>query len=190
MRALAVLALLATPAAAQDVRPADIERLAYLTEHFGAAMREAMEGGTAADVEALREAMSGPAPGGVDPSGDWDCRTIKIGGISPLVVYTPFRCRITEVEQGLWEIEKITGSQRLSGRIEATQAGLVYTGVGFVGDRPATDYAGLPDTPEPVEPNQTYAQVGILEMASSDRGRLLLPAPILESRFDVIALTR
>ena len=187
---LALAPTLVLPAAAQDVRPADMERLAYQTEHFGAAMREALEGGSAADVEALRVALSGPAPGGIDPSGEWSCRTIKIGGLVSLVVYTPFRCRIAEIEPGLWQIDKLTGSQRLSGRIEATQAGLVYTGVGFVGERPATDYAGLPDTQEPVEPGQTHAQVGLLEMASPERGRLLLPAPVLESRFDVIELTR
>ena len=186
----ALLILAAGAAPAQDVRPADMERLAYTDEHFGRAMRQAMAGGTAADVESLRQALSGSATGGIDPAGDWTCRTIKIGGMAPLIVYGPFRCRIGTVEPGIWQIDKVTGSQRLSGRIEATQAGLVYTGVGFVGDAPATDYAGLPDTPDPVEPNQTYAQVGLLEMTSPDQGRLLLPAPILESRFDVLELTR
>ena len=191
MRALALSALLvALPVAAQDIRPADMERLSYLTEHFGAAMRQAMEGGAPADVEALREALAGAPDGRVDPSGDWDCRTIKIGGVSPLVVYQPFRCRLSPDGPGAWTIEKLTGSQRLSGRIEATQGGTVYTGVGFVGDAPATDYAGLPADRTVVEPGQTHGQVGLLEMAAPDRGRLLLPAPVLESRFDILVLTR
>ena len=190
IRAALILATLALPAAAQDVRPADMERLAYLTEHFGTAMRQAMRGGTPEDVEALRQALSGAERGDVDPAGDWDCRTIKMGGIAPLAVYTPFRCRIAADGPGAWRIEKLTGSQRLSGRIEATQGGTVYTGVGYVGDAPATDYAGLPDTQDPVEPGQTHAQVGLVEMVSPDRGRILLPAPILESRFDVLELTR
>ena len=190
IRAVFLLIALALPAAAQDVRPADMERLAYLTEHFGTAMRQAMRGGSAEDVEALRAALSGRERGDIDPAGDWDCRTIKIGGIVPLAVYRPFRCRITADGPGAWRIEKLTGSQRLSGRIEATQGGTVYTGVGFVGDAPATDYAGLPPMQDPVEPGQTHAQVGLLEMVAPDRGRILLPAPILESRFNVLELTR
>ena len=186
----ALIAAPVIPAAAQDVRPADMERLAYLTEHFGTAMRQAMEGGAPEDVEALRQALAGSPDGRADPAGEWECRTIKIGGTSALVVYQPFRCRITPDGPGAWRIEKLTGSQRLSGRIEATQGGTVYIGVGFVGDAPATDYAGLPGGQEPVEPGQTHAQVGLLEMAGPDRGRILLPAPVLESRFDILALTR
>ena len=53
------------------------------------------------------------------------------------------------------------------------------------------DYAGLPpDDQSPVEPGQTHAQVGHFEQVSPDHARLMLPDPILESRFDILWLTR
>jgi hypothetical protein len=63
--------------------------------------------------------------------------------------------------------------------------------VGYVDAGPATDYAGLPATDQtPVEPGQTVAQVGLFEMTSGARARLLLPSPLLESGFDILSLTR
>ena len=48
-------------------------------------------------------------------TGNWQCRTIKAGGISPLVVYDWFKCRVTDDGSG-WMLEKISGSQRTKGR--------------------------------------------------------------------------
>lgn len=169
----------------------DAERLDRLDAAFGAAMREAMSGGGEGDLARLAEAMAGvPAEPG-DLGGDWSCRWIKLGGVSPLVVYPPFRCRMAPAAGG-WAIEKISGSQRFRGRIAPDPEGRwIYAGVAHVGAEPAVAYGDLPDEGlGPVEPNQTVAQVGIFEAVSPGRARLLLPLPVLESRFDVIELSR
>jgi hypothetical protein len=172
------------------VRPADLPRLESADAALGRALAGALAEGAPADVAVLAEAMRG-APGPLDPAGDWSCRVLKLGGLLPLTVYAPFRCRIAAEGEGLWRLDKITGSQRLSGTIAAADGPALYTGVGFVEGGPATDYAGLPaDDQEPVEPGQTHAQVGFFEQPSPRSARLMLPSPILESHFDILWLTR
>ncbi|GGL75093.1 DUF4893 domain-containing protein [Wenxinia marina] len=190
IRPLALALLLAAPATAQDVRPADRERLDGWLGHFGDAVKQAYAGGDPADLDQLRQAMDGE-PGPLLPEGDWACRTMKLGEILPITVYTDFRCRITAAGDGTWRLEKLTGSQRTTGTITQTDEGALYLGVGYVAGGPAVDYAGLPpDSQEPVEPGQTHAQVGWFEQTAPDEARLLLPDPILESRFDILWLTR
>jgi hypothetical protein len=190
VRLLALFFILALPAVAQDVRPADLGRLAELRGILlGAPGMRAQDEGDPADVAILREALAG-LPGALAPEGDWNCRTLKLGGGLALVVYGNFRCRIT-VEGAGWRLEKLTGSQRTQGLITLRDGEAFYLGVGYVSGGPATDYAGLPpDSQTPVEPGQTHAQVGIFEQMGADRARLLLPAPILESEFDILYLTR
>lgn len=50
-----------------------------------------------------------------DPTGDWRCRTLKLGKSAGLVVYGWFRCRIVDDGAG-WRLDKLNGSQRVSGR--------------------------------------------------------------------------
>ena len=190
MRLLALALLtLAGPVAAQEIRPADTARLDAYDSHLGAALAEALNGGAAGDVQLLGQAMAGE-PGPMAPEGDWSCRTIKMGELSALVVYSPFRCRITAEGDG-WRLEKLTGSQRTAGHIAGGDAPGLYLGVGYVEGGPAVDYAGLPpDDQTPVEPGQTHAQVGRFEQVSPGQARLMLPDPILESRFDILWLTR
>lgn len=195
-RALALASLvLAAPVAAQDtasLRPADEARMAALDAHFGAAMRQALADGTAEDIAVLAQAMAGAAGPVSGLAGEWRCRTLKLGEISPLVVYGNFDCRITEAEPGRWEMQKLTGSQRTKGAIVAGPDGtLTYYGVGYVAGGPAVDYTGLPrDDQTAVEPGQTVAQPGIVEQVSETHARVLFPDPILESRFDILYLTR
>ncbi|SHI80026.1 DUF4893 domain-containing protein [Wenxinia saemankumensis] len=187
--ALVALALVAAPVAAQELRPADAGRLAGWETSLGAALHGALAAGAPADVELLVESLSG-VPGEIAPEGDWSCRTIKMGELSDLVVYAPFACRITAGEGG-WRLEKLTGSQRMGGTIHAGEVPALYTGTAWVDGGPATDYAGLPPEDQtPVEPGQTVAQVGWFEQAGPGQARLLLPDPILESRFDILWLTR
>ena len=194
IRALAICVAMALPAAAQDVRPADAPRLADLDAHFGLAVRAALAAGTRDDVLLLVDVMRGsPVRSDVDIDGDWACRTIKLGGLTALTVNADFRCRITAAGDELWRLEKTTGSQRTVGTLSrlGSFGSFVYLGTGHVGAKPATGYASLPpDDQTPVEPNQTHAQVGVLEVVGTNAARLLLPAPILESRFDILALTR
>lgn len=192
MRAVLAAALVAAvPAGAETpMRPPDMGRILAIDESFGIAMREALATGSAKDAAILALALSG-RPGEIAPEGEWACRTIKLGGQPALTVYGNFRCRITPEEDGGWRIVKETGSQLFDGMFWPEDAGAVFLGVAYVAGGPATDYAGLPPMDQtPVEPGQTVAQVGVFEQMGPDRARLLLPAPILESLFDIIYFTR
>lgn len=187
----AFLLALATPLAAQEVRPADLPRLEALDAVLGNALRRAFAGGAPADAALLAQALAGE-PGPLDPKGGWSCRTLKLGGLLPLTVYQPFRCRIAPgPAPGTWTLEKLSGSQRLSGTLTDQGTIAVYTGVGFVDGGPSASYDALPpDDQTPQEPGQTHAQVGVFEQASPSQARLLLPAPLFESDFDILWLTR
>ncbi|NAZ35960.1 DUF4893 domain-containing protein [Rubellimicrobium sp. CFH 75288] len=200
MRHAAVLCLalwaLALPLAAQPhppgLRPADTERWEAFDAHLGRALRQALAAGDPADIAVLTDALAG-TPDLIRPEGEWSCRTIKMGGLVPLTVYGAFRCRVTADGPDRWRIEKLTGSQRLVGHLLAGDGGLsaAYLGVGFVAGGPAMPYAKLPPADQtPQEPGQTIAQVGLWEQPSPDRARLLMPAPLLESEFDLLVLSR
>ena len=192
MRRLLILLCAALPAvtAAQDIRPADEARMFGWEALMGRALKGALGGGAPQDVAVLTEALSG-LPDAIAPEGDWNCRTIKMGGGLPLVVYGNFRCRITEAGPGRWRLQKLTGSQFTQGEIVFVEGDAFYFGTGYVSGGPATDYAGLPpDDQTPVDPGQTVAEPGYFEQMGPDRARLLLPDPILESDFDILYLTR
>ena len=176
--------------AAPELRAADLDRLERYEGAAGDGLLNALSTGTDADLETLTRALSGkPLPPA--PSGDWNCRTIKLGGPSRLVVYTDFTCRIRAVGPTEWTFEKLTGSQRSKGHIAFHEGRAVYRGVGFVGsDAPAVDYAELPTGQAAVEPNQTIPQVAIFEQTSDTSARLTFPYPLIESTFDILYLTR
>ena len=187
---LALLALLAAPASA-EVRDADQPRLQAFDAIFGRAIREALEGGAREDVSVLTEALSGEPMAGTVGVGDWKCRTIKMGGLVPLVSYQDFDCVITRDEAAqTYTLEKLTGSQRTIGTLTPRAQDMLYTGVGYVGATPAATYGDLPDEQATLEPGQTHPQVGYFEQMSETRARLMLPAPLLESHFDILYLTR
>lgn len=192
IRAVLGALMLAGAAQAEPVtlRPDDTARLAALDAHFGTALREAFAGGAPADLATLGAAMAGtPLPPdqalAILP-GDWSCQVIKIGGISPLVIYPPFRC--TAGTDG--RFDKITGSQRKTGKIKRDGDALIYTGTGYVeGDMPRP-YAELPAMVAATDTPQLMPEVGVVEMTTPSQGRILFPAPYLESRFDVLVLMR
>ncbi|MEH6647857.1 DUF4893 domain-containing protein, partial [Sulfitobacter sp.] len=80
--------LVAEAATAQEIRPQEQARLDRFERIVGTAMLEALAGDTAQDVAALTTALSGKPQVAFDPSlqGDWRCRTMKLGGLSELVV--------------------------------------------------------------------------------------------------------
>ncbi|CAM4303135.1 DUF4893 domain-containing protein [Palleronia rufa] len=181
---------IAAPAvAAPDIRAADLDRLQRFDEAAGAAILGALAGGATGDVAILTDALSGTAQPPA-PDGDWACRTIKMGGITDLVVYTPFRCRIVQLSATEWRFEKLTGSQLTRGTIAFHEGRAIYRGVGYVKGGPAYDYADLPAGSDPIEPGQTVPEVAVFEQTGPDRARLLFPYPVLESRFDILVLTR
>ena len=187
---LAVLSLCALPVLGQELRPVDRPRIEMFDALLGRALAGAFAGASAEEAGVLAEALRG-APGAVDPEGDWACRVIKLGGLLPVSVYPPFRCRIAGAGQGAWRIEKLTGSQRLEGVIRLEEGGAVYLGTGFVDGGPAQPYEAFPaDEQVAVEPGQTYPQVGLFEQAGEGQARLWLPQPMFESDFDLLWLTR
>ena len=190
LTALALCAALTGPALAQDtLRPEDAARLEGYSSSLGQSLIEALAGGSSADVSALTNALSGQPDVAFDESlaGNWKCRTIKMGGIGPLVVYTPFDC-VFEIAAGGFTFEKLSGSQRTKGSIQLRDGRAIYVGVGFVAGQNPPAYADLPA--DFTSDGTIQTQVAVFERISPTRARLLFPSPAVESDFDILELTR
>ena len=190
--AIASLLFVATAANAgwqEQASRFDAQRLSRLDESRAKGLDEASRGAPAADLAVIHSVLDAEA---VDASssplgGNWRCRTIKLGGITPDVVYGWFRCRIS-LKGGAPYFEKLTGSQRTSGFLYPQGGGFVYLGASYVTGEPPHRYsgngaeAGAGATPDD--------QIGLLSRLADGRARLELPYPRLESTFDVIELRR
>ncbi len=189
--ALTSMGVAITSVAAADWReiaaPPDVSRLERFTESWTLARREA-EGGDAADIAIADGLMD--APVGLDGppvTGNWKCRIIKVGGISPIVVYGWFNCRISIVSGELF-FEKLTGSQRLRGHMYADGNGFVLLASGYVADEPPGNYGGRGDhLGSDMAPTN---QVAIVSRLADGRLRMGFPFPALESTFDIIEMKR
>src|SRR5689334_13046158 len=139
------LGLIATPAFAgwQDTASAfDANRLAKLSESKAKGLEEAEHGASASDLAIIHGVLDAPPAQGGALAGNWRCRTIKLGGMTPDVIYSWFRCRITD-EGGTMHFAKISGSQRTSGTLYPDQSGAhVYLGASNVSNEPAHHYSG------------------------------------------------
>lgn len=188
LRAACLMIALATPAMA-EIRPQEATRLAAMDATLGAALRQAMAGGRRGDVDLLQEALEGlPYPAlRTTLEGDWKCRTIKLGGLTDLTAYAPFDCRFTADGDG-FIFEKLTGSQRTKGRVSLMDGQMIYLGVGYVAEAAPMDYDALP--PGDFGDGEIQPQVAVVEQPDPDRARLMFPAPITESTFDLLYLTR
>jgi len=166
--------------------PYDAQRLSRLDEARAKAMQEASAG---SDMDVIAPVMNaqGAMPDTRDLVGSWRCRTIKLGGITPSVVYSWFSCRISE-RGGLLYLQKTSGSQRTSGFLYPGDGGLVYLGASTVNGEKPHAYsgngasAGAPATPDD--------QIGLLTMIGPNHARLEMPYPVLESTMDVLELQR
>ena len=158
-------------------------RLAGFDASMAEALAQARTGGTPEDVAVLDAALAGtplPLAEGFDPVGSWKCRTIKVGGGLPLVVYPWFKCRITDDGAG-WMLEKLTGSQRTRGMFYTLSATrLAYLGGGYVAGEPPRAYGAMP----------AEDQVAVVERRAENRIILMFPAPHYESKLDVMVLER
>jgi Domain of unknown function (DUF4893) len=190
--ATAAFVFVATDASAgwQDVASkADQQRLASLGDAKQKGLAEAHAGAGAGDASAIDSALGAEshAPSAGEIVGSWRCRTIKLGGRTPYVVYSWFNCRISNRGGGLY-FEKTSGSQRTNGFLYPGDGGFVYLGASSVTGEPPHAYsgsgasAGASATPDD--------QIGILTAISANHARLELPYPVLESTFDVIELKR
>lgn len=160
----------------------DKGRLAAFEETRRTAIAAARKGGEAGEVEVLDKILSGePQPIlGEDLRGTYRCRTIKMDGILPLVVYDWFQCRIDEDDLG-YRLVKTSGSQRLSGHfVDDAETRLAYYGAGHYSDEKPKAYGADPERDE----------VGYLFKVGAKRYRLEFPLPKLESRFDILELER
>jgi hypothetical protein len=113
------------------------------------------------------------------PDGRYRCRTIKLGGLLPLVIYNYFDCA---VHDNGTTIEKLTGSQRFIGSLTPSGDAMFYAGALHYGDEQPMAYGTDPDRD----------QVGCIVRISGEdeKYRLEMPAPRRESTHDVIELVR
>ncbi len=165
------------------ITPDDAARLAQFDTVKAATVAEARAKGAPADVKVLDAALAGTplkTEDGFDATGKWKCRTIKLGGGLPLVVYQPFKCVISDDGAG-WFLKKVSGSQRTQGRFYTDSATrMIYLGAGHIWDEPPRKYG------EKAEENQ----VAVVERLGKDRLVLQFPKPVLESDFDLLVLER
>ncbi|GLS28694.1 protein of unknown function [Mesorhizobium albiziae] len=163
------------------ITPADDARLKKYNETRKEALAEA-RAGYAREVAVLDEVVARPvlAFGGFDMTGNWQCRTIKAGGISPLIVYDWFKCRVTDDGSG-WMLEKISGSQRTKGRFFTdNDKRLTYLGSSFIAGQKPKKYGSGPQTD----------QVGYAFRTGPKEWRIEFPAPHYESKLDILEFRR
>jgi hypothetical protein len=182
--------LAAAPLNAQTpLRAEDAARLDRFSETAGQALLEAFSSGTSNDTSSLANALSGTPQVAFDPSlsGDWKCRTMKLGHLTGLTVYTNFKCRFT-IQQDGFLFEKLTGSQRTKGKITYRDGRAIYVGMGYVADTTPPEYANLPSDFR--SDGRIQTNVAVFERVSETRARMMFPAPAVESDFDILELTR
>jgi hypothetical protein len=162
--------------------PADKVRLANYGEVRKAAVAEAKAGGAPADVMTLDAILAKPLVSfqGFDMTGNWQCRTVKLGGLSALLIYDWFKCRVTDDGSG-WVLEKISGSQRTKGRFyDDNEKRLIYLGSFFIDG----------GTPNPYGSGLESDQVGYAFRSGPAEWRIELPSPYYESKLDILEFKR
>jgi hypothetical protein len=182
LNAILVAAAILTPVAAQagwreEASSFDQSRLARLGEARERGLSES--GGAAQDV------LGATATGG-SLVGSYRCRTIKLGGMTPQMQYSWFRCRIFEAG-GMLRFEKTSGSQRMGGTLYPDGDGYVYLGASWVkGEHPHRYSGNGASVGARATPDD---QIGKMT-AISGGARLEMPFPVQESVFDVVELRR
>jgi hypothetical protein len=179
--------MLATPALATGeieslITQADRERLANYETTRTQALKEAHERPADADTAILDKVVSAPhlSWSSFDTTGDWQCRTIKTGGLSQLIIYGWFKCRVSDDGSG-WTLTKLTGSQKTKGRFFTdSDTRVTYLGSFAVNDDPFPKYGAGPETD----------QVGYAFRMSDTSWRIEFPAPYYESKMDILEFRR
>jgi hypothetical protein len=168
-----------SPPASLAITEEDRERLTQLLSSRSRGLGEALAAEDAADRAAVGAVFrEGFTPVQTVPDGQYRCRTMKLGGISPLVVYSYFDCTIRD--EGT-VVEKTSGSQRFTGSLTPAGGGLIYVGALHYGDE------------EPIRYDQDAErnQIGCLQQVAGEAKRFVLelPSPKFESVHDVIEFT-
>jgi hypothetical protein len=168
----------------------DAGRLAKLDESKAKALQEVESGASSRDRSMIHSVLDAAvSSGGADTLvGSWRCRTIKLGGMTPALIYSWYACRISD-RNGVLTFAKLTGSQRTSGTLYPDQSGgLVFLGASSVKGEAVHSYSGssvaigAQETPDD--------QIGLLVATGRNSARLELPYPVQESTLDVIELKR
>ena len=170
----------------------DAQRLSKLDEARAKGLDEA-RGGSPSDIAAIQSIL-GAQPVTATPSalaGNWRCRTMKLGGVTPEIVYSWFHCRISERGGALF-LEKLSGSQRTSGALYGEGGGFVYLGASYVvgygeSEKPHAYSGNGAEVGAGATPDD---QIGLLSLLADGRARLEMPYPVQESTFDVLELKR
>lgn len=165
----------------------DARRISQLDEARQKALSEAATGRDIQLIRALIDMQTQPVSGAW-LRGDWRCRTIKVGGMSPDVVYSWFHCRIVG-RDGRLMFDKLSGTQRLSGFLYPHNSGGFVLLAGLSTDRePMHSYsgngagAGAETTPDDA--------VGLLQATGPRSARIEFPYPMQESTLDIIEMRR
>jgi uncharacterized protein DUF4893 len=185
------LALAVTGAQAgwQDKATAfDADRFGKLEESKSKALHEAENGGRGRDLAVIHEVLDPTASSRGSLVGQWRCRTIKLGGMSPDKIYAWSSCRIAGRGEHM-SFVKLNGAQRTRGDLYPNESGgLVYLGASSAKGESMHRYSGggnsigAQATPDD--------QIGLLVSTGRDSARLELPYPVQESTFEVIELKR
>ncbi len=163
----------------------DIARLEGLEVSRSIGLAQALRAESAADREliaSLFEKGFEPIGSAAEIIGKYQCRTIKLGGLGPAVVYGWFSCEINPEDAAL-TIFKSTGSQRFFGLLYPAGTGLTYRGAGHYGYETEFNFYG---------DEADRDQVGCLSKIAGEPGHLVLelPEPVFESAHNVIELKR
>jgi hypothetical protein len=178
---LCALPALATGEIVNLITKADKKRLDDYAATRLTALEEAQKG-EPADVAVLDAIVAKRMVSfeNFDMTGNWQCRTIKAGGLAELVVYGWFKCRVTDNGAG-WMLEKLTGSQRTAGRFfDDGDKRLIYLGSGFIAGERIKPYGNGPETD----------QVGYAFRTGPKEWRIEFPAPYYESKLDILEFKR
>ncbi|HVT24210.1 MAG TPA: DUF4893 domain-containing protein [Rhizomicrobium sp.] len=192
LKLAAALIVCATPALAgwQDRASSyDAERLSRLDEARAKGMQEA-QGASEKDLAAARAVLNrnSRAVSLASLKGTWRCRTIKLGGMAPMVIYDWFTCRIGE-EHGHPYFEKQTGTQHFGGSLYPHESGgFVFLG-GTNWSKDEQAFYSSERTSLGAETTPSDA-VGLLSSIGPNVARIEFPYPAQESTFDVIELRR
>lgn len=189
IRAWLLAALFALPAADvladgvvhKLITPADKARLDDYETMRKQALAQARDGAPQDVAELDAVLAAGPVSwSDFDMVGDWQCRTIKAGGLAKLVVYGWFKCRVSDDGSG-WMLEKVSGSQRTKGRFYTeSDTRLIYLGSFHVAGDQAKPYGSGPESD----------QVGYAFRSGPQAWRIEFPAPYYESKLDILEFQR
>jgi len=163
----------------------DLRRLRTWRDAFVAALAEANASDNRAQVTAEGALLEPDAAldDATLPLGAYRCRMLKLGSAGSgglgFVGYPAFDCRV-KIENSATVLEKLTGSQRLFGRVyPGGTRRQIFLGTLVLGDETRALGYGR-------DANRDMA--GTIERIAPRRWRLLLPYPRFESTLDVIEL--